>query len=96
MNETEAGNVADEMKKLLNGRDPFAELSAFMEGASKKELRGLVLLATNRIGEAINGGEYTDEVEMTVCVHLGAMKLIDSFHSASMGNAATTTEVGNA
>ena len=50
--------IAEEVERLFNGRDPFAEAMKRIRNMSQSELNTLIFVAANRLGTALKGGEY--------------------------------------
>jgi len=88
--------IVEKVKKQFGGRDPIAELNQYIQNASPEELRKIIMLSTNRIGEALKGGEYETAYEAAFYVNLGAEKLLSSYKMAIMSNKVNTNEVGTA
>jgi len=96
MTSDEATTINEEIKSHFNGREPITELSALLASVSEGELRGLVLVAANKLGEVMNGGRHATPFECGMYMNLGAQVLLDTFLNHSMGKQVTTSEVGTA
>lgn len=87
MTEQVVDQLVAEVKSKFDGRDPIAELGAFIQDATLEELRGMVLLSANKIGEALTvKGMYENPYQAALGVNLGADLLLTTYKFTACQN----------
>lgn len=90
MTEEGVNELVAHVRSKFNGRDPVAELGAFIENASLEELKQIVMLSANKIGEALaQDNEYKSLYQQALGVNVGADLLLSSYKFLMYQNATT-------
>lgn len=82
--------VSDEMKAAIaeilkeNGCDPIQQATIRLSEMDKESLIKIILIAANRIGLRINGGDYGSPVVATKMMVAGVKEIMAAFDGASM------------
>jgi hypothetical protein len=94
MNDNEA--IVKKVIAIFDGRDPIFEANSKMATMSHTELTRLVLIAANRIGTLLKGGDYDDTLDAAIFLNHGVDTVFSAYEDAQMSVRATTAEIGNA
>jgi hypothetical protein len=89
-------DVVTKVKEKFNGRDPLADAHRKMSGMDNEELISLVLIAANKIGTIMRGGDYEDAMDAAIHLGHGIEIIFSAYESAWMHDKVTTSDVGNA
>ncbi len=89
-------DMVNKVKEIFDGRDPLAEAHGKMTSMDQEELISLVLIAANKIGTIIKGGDYEDAMDAAIYLGHGVEFIFSAYESAWMHDKVTTSDVGNA
>lgn len=86
--------IAEEVERLFNGRDPFAEAMHRISNMSQSELTTLIFIAANRLGAALKGGEFDGTRDSLVHLASALDIIFDAYDNTRPGGGANPTGRG--
>lgn len=93
---TEISHIYKGLIEHTGGRDPIKECVERMKGMGKEELSKLVLIAANKLGEAVKGGCYDNTTDAVKHFCIGIDRIMSSYDEAIINSKTNTTFHGQA
>ncbi len=83
------------LHEVFDGRDPLAEAHIAMKKMDSNELIKLVLIAANRIGIIMKGGDYDDALDAALHLCHGVDLIFSAYDNAWMEQQVNTTHIAH-
>lgn len=93
---TDTNQIYKGLMEHTGGRDPIQECVERMKDMSKEELSKLVLIAANKVGEAVKGGDYDNTTDAVKHFCIGIDRIMSSYDEAAINSKTNTTFYGEA
>lgn len=85
----EIAQASEVLEKVLKG------VKGRMDTMTNQELQSIILIACNKLGVMLNGGDYANPQQMVGGISTGVKMVFDSFDAASVAGV-HSDQVGNA